>query len=160
MKVKDIMIREVKTLHDSMTYEEAAAFLHKHHISGEPVVNDLGNLRGILSEKDLFKALHPDYQAYFSNPEIYLNYELQEEATEQVRRQPIVELMNARPLTINPETPIMKAGAIMLARSVHRLPVVEDGVLVGLVTRKNIYRRLFEKHLNLRDYSQSNRKIN
>ncbi|MEK7077096.1 MAG: CBS domain-containing protein, partial [Patescibacteria group bacterium] len=62
MKVKDVMGKDVVTVSPETTYEEAARLLDGHKISGLPVVDKGGNLVGMLSEKDLFKALYPKYE--------------------------------------------------------------------------------------------------
>jgi len=57
IKIKDIMTREVVTLPPDFTIEEAAEILMKHGISGAPVINDRGELEGIITSTDLYKAL-------------------------------------------------------------------------------------------------------
>jgi CBS domain-containing protein len=39
--------------------------------------------------------------------------------------------------------PVMRAGAMMLAKGIHRMPVISEGKLVGIVTRSRIYRHVF-----------------
>ena len=47
------------------------------------------------------------------------------------------------PITTTPETPLVQVGALMLARGVHRLPVMENDKIVGIITRRGIYRAIF-----------------
>jgi len=54
--------------------------------------------------------------------------------------------MNKSPLTIEPDMPIMNAGAIMLAHRVHKLLVIENGKVIGLLDRENIYKTVFKNN--------------
>ena len=51
--------------------------------------------------------------------------------------------MSKNPVTIDENAPIMKAGAIMIARQIKRLPVVGSGKLVGVVSRANITEAIY-----------------
>jgi acetoin utilization protein AcuB len=50
-------------------------------------------------------------------------------------------------ISVTPDTPILKAGGVMLAHGVHRLPVVENGRMVGIVTRDDVYTAVLVQHL-------------
>lgn len=149
MKVKDVMERDVITLKYSDTYESAARVLVRNDFSGAPVVDSDGNLIGIISEKDLFKAIFPNYSDYYTEPEAQMDYEEREKVVQDARLRPIEEFMSKKIWTVNEEDPILKAAALMLARGVFRLPVVEGKKLKGIVTRENIYKNIFRKHLAL-----------
>jgi len=49
-------------------------------------------------------------------------------------------------ITVRPDTPVLTAGAVMLAHHVHQLPVLENSKLVGIVSWEQIYHRIFEKN--------------
>ncbi len=147
MKVREVMIAPVVTVSPKTSYEETAALLHKHKISGMPVVDDAGNLIGIVSEKDLFRAMFPSYENYAREPYVYHDPELQEDEIEEIRAQPIEKYMNRRVVTIDADACILSAGGLMLGRGLHRLPVVENKKLIGIITRRDIYGTIFKKHL-------------
>jgi CBS domain-containing protein len=147
MKVKEVMETKVITIKDTATYEEAAAVLHNSRISGAPVVDKDGNVVGLISEKDLLRVLYPYYQSYAEHPEAYLDYEARENKIEEIRKRPIDKFMTKQVTTIDPTTPVLKAGGIMLAHGFHRLPVIEDGKLIGIVTREHIYKGILKSHL-------------
>ena len=55
--------------------------------------------------------------------------------------------MTKRPVTVTPETPILKAASLMILRKVRRLPVVDgDGQLVGIASQGDVHMAVFEKH--------------
>ncbi len=144
------MTTPVVTIAEHSSYEEAARVLHDHHISGAPVVDDDGRVIGMISEKDLFRVLYPFEKSFYEHPELYLNFEMRENKIEEIRRDPITPFLTKRVLSIVPETPILKAGGLMLARGIHRLPVInETGILVGIVSRRDIFGRILASHLDL-----------
>ncbi len=147
MKVRDVMIAPVITVSPWTTYEDTALLLCARNISGVPVVNDEGELVGIVSEKDLFRAMYPRYEEYILEPHAFCDRELQEEEIKTVRKQPVEKYMSKQVVTIDADAPILRAGGLMLARGLHRLPVIDKGKLVGIVTREDIYGTILKKHL-------------
>lgn len=147
MKVKDVMDANVFTVRNDATYEEAARYFAKKDISGAPVVDPQNRVVGMLSEKDLFKALYPLYKNFHDNPELYLDYEAREEKIKEIRSDTVDKFFSKNIISVEPETPILRAGALMLAKGIHRLPVIKDGKLAGIVTREHIYQRILRHHL-------------
>jgi CBS domain-containing protein len=147
MKVRDVMKTPVVTVSPSATYEEAAKILYKHKISGMPVVNERGALVGIVSEKDLFRAMYPLYEEYIFEPYAYHNQEAREDEIEIIRKQPVEKYMSKQVVTVNVDDCILHAGGLLLARGLHRLPVMENKKLVGIVSREDIYGAILKKHL-------------
>ena len=147
MKVKEVMITDIITVKKDSTYKEVAMVITDNNISGVLVIDDAGKLIGVVSEKDLFRVLYPYYQSFYENPELYVDLEKREDKINEVYNHPIEKFMTKQLVTISPEAPIMEAGALMLAKKVHRLPVVDKDKLVGLVTRESIYRAVLNHHL-------------
>lgn len=144
MKVKDLMCKEFLTLSPENTYEEVVALLYKNNLNGAPVVNNDNELIGYISEKDLFRILYPYYKSFYENPENYTDGEKREEKAHEIRYHKLETFMNKSPLTITPDIPVMNAGALMLARRVHQFPVIENGKVVGLISRELIYKTVFK----------------
>jgi len=138
----------VLTLSFDTTYEDAARFLLENNITGCPVVNDNGDLIGMLSDKDLYKVLYPYYNSFYESPELYTDQEKREDKIEEIRKNPIERFMVRDIVSAKADDAIMKAGGIMLARGIHRLPVLDDsGKMLGIVTREDIYRTIIRNHL-------------
>ena len=95
----------------------------------------------------VFRAIYPLYEEYILAPETYINQDKQEDEIESIRKQPVEKYMSCRVLTIDADARVLRAGGLMLAHGVHRLPVVEKGKLVGIVTREDIYGTILKKHL-------------
>lgn len=143
------MGREVVSVGPDTTYEEAAKIMTSRNFSGLPVVDGKGKLAGLISEKDLFRAMFPDYESYTAEPHAYQDREALEERVKDVRSNPVKMYMSRQVLTVEPETPVLKAAGIMLARGVHRLPVLQNGKIVGIVIREEIYSAILKRYLGL-----------
>lgn len=148
MRVKEIMQSNVVKIFPQTTYAEAAKLMYINNFSGLPVVDNNEKIMGIISEKDLFRALYPDYQKFIENPENYLNYEEQEKRILEIKNNPVSLYMNKNVISISPQASMMAAGGIMLARHIHRLPVIDNSKIVGIITRNDIYKTILKHYLN------------
>ncbi len=144
MKVKDIMTRDVVSVKETATLKEVSSILAERKISGLPVADDSGRVIGIITEDDLIRVILPTYQDITSEEMFLQNAENIEKKALEASRMKVRDIMSKKPVTIDEDAPVMKAGAIMLARKVKRLPVVKDGKLVGVISRTNITQRMFE----------------
>lgn len=148
MKVKDVMQARVISVPYSATYEEVARLLHMYNISGLPVVDEKEILIGVVSEKDLFRILYPNYSDFYKNPESYLDLEARETEVASLRGKRVSDFMSRDIVTVSPDDLVMKAGSLMLTKHMHRLPVIEDTKLVGIISRRDIFKNIVQKHLN------------
>jgi len=113
MKVKDIALKEVHSAAPDTTVSEAAAMMKRHGVGILPVCED-GELLGMLTDRDVVIGCVAAGM----------------DATEcRVR-----EFMTSDPVTVGPETDVTEAVSIMGKEQVHRLPVVDNGKLVGLLS--------------------------
>lgn len=132
---------------EHVEYQEVAKMMHASGKGCVFVVDEGNRLTGIISEDDLLRILFPHYQSYYLNPEQYTNPEEREGKIEEVQHHPVRLFMQKELHTATPDEPIMRAAARMLAKNMRRLPVLENGVLVGVVTRGQIYKALYETRL-------------
>jgi CBS domain-containing protein len=139
MKIRQLMSRDVVTVTPGTTLKEVARVLTRHGISGVPVVDGDGAVVGVVSEADvLMKERGPQSQpagrfAWFG--------EARDPAAEaKVAARTAAESMTSPALTIGPERPASAAARLMVERGINRLPVVQDGVLIGIVTRADLVR--------------------
>ena len=139
MNVRDLMTTEVLTVSPETPLKDAAALLAGHGISGLPVCDEDGCVLGIVSEGDiLFKERGPREPRGGALSWLVDGSRFQEVAKESART--AGEAMTAPAVTIAPERPAAAAARMMLDHGVHRLPVVRDGVLLGIVTRADLVR--------------------
>jgi len=136
MKVKDVMTREVVTVAPSASIREAAQLLVANRISGL-VVTDGGVVVGVLSEADILarERGHDDTRHGI------LGRLLEGGAVDpRLEARNVGEMMSAPVISVGSGTTVAEAAALMLDSAVNRLPVVDDGRLVGLVARSDLVR--------------------
>lgn len=138
MKVREVMTRDVITVRMSTSLKEVARILAEHRISGLPVVGENGEVLGVISEGDiLFKERGPAPRKGL------LSSLLDPTGVEEqlkLEARTAGDSMTAPAETIEPGRPVSEAAARMIEAGVNRLPVVEDGELVGIVTRADLVR--------------------
>jgi len=146
LKVKKVMKKKVVIIPISATLEEAAKILEKYMVSGAPVVRNK-KMIGIISEKDLLKALYPDFGDILADIGAWFKGE-KGKKIESKKKTPIEAIMTHDVITVSPESTLIEAGSVMFAHSIHRLPVVnKKGELVGFVARRDIFRKLLHMEI-------------
>lgn len=142
MNVADVMTREVVTVGPKATVPEIARLMLEHHLSGVPVAED-GTLLGIVSERDLMRRgeigtapAHSRWAAFFASE--------QQDAARFVHThgRTAADVMTSKVVTVTPRTPLGAAADLLDRHRVKRLPVVENGKLVGIVARADLLRAL------------------
>lgn len=143
------MVKKVITVKREQTLIEAAQIFVKNNISGAPVVDGRGKLVGMLSEKDLFRALYPDVRDILKDVRLWLGKEKIKHRVEAKRGIMVEKLMIKKIISIDPDAEILEAGSIMLTTKIHRLPVVKNKKLIGIVSRPDIFRNLLKADLQI-----------
>jgi CBS domain-containing protein len=141
MTVREAMTASVVAVRAATPLKEVARLLVEHRISGLPVVDDDGMVLGVVSEAD-FLMKEQGAEAIPHRPLARIFGESQSSRSQQAKVDALTagEAMTAPAVTIEPGRRIIEAAAIMTARGLNRLPVVEDGRLVGIVTRADLVR--------------------
>ena len=141
LKVRDVMARSVVTVDRATPLKDVAGLLVDRRISGVPVLDSDGSVVGVVSEADLLvKEQGPEAIRHRRMARIFGD---SSESRAQLAKLAAVtagEAMTAPAVTIESGRPISEAAALMTARKVNRLPVVDDGRLVGIVTRADLVR--------------------
>ena len=144
LTVADIMDADTPTVFPEDTVESVLRTMRENELSGVPVVNSGGRCVGIITEEDLVMTgedadLHlPHYFQLFGGLVFLEPLSHFEERLRKATAALARDLMTEDPVTIEPTATVHEA-ARMIARSKHnRLPVVEHGRLVGVVTRVDV----------------------
>lgn len=148
MKVCDLMTSEVATVTPTMSLRDAAALLAAKGISGVPVLNTASEVVGVLSEADIVvkaggEVARNRLLGWLLKSDLDLDAKIRAETVE--------DAMTAPPVTISPKRPVHEAARLMVAENVNRLPVVDKGKLVGIVTRADIVRAFTRSDAELVD---------
>ena len=146
--VRDIMTRKVTTVEPTDTLRFAATLLSQKGISGMPVVAAEGRIVGVLSEKDILRTLKD--KAGLGLPGGLFELILEPAPARQkdlltrcratLDEVRVATAMTAPARTVHPDSPSVEAIREMTAARVNRLPVIERGKLVGIVTRGDLLR--------------------
>lgn len=139
MKVEDLMVREVVTVAPETSLKDVAAILAERGISGLPVVDAGGGVVGVVSEADILMK----EQTPAPSRRGLLGRLLGPEdpgAAAKLAARTAGEAMTSPAVTVGPDASVAETASLMVGRGVNRLPVVEDGKLVGIVTRHDLVR--------------------
>lgn len=143
--VADIMERDAPSIALEATVEDVVAQFKEQDVSALPVVNEGGRCVGVITENDLVIVdedgdLHiPHYIELFGGliffpPELHaFERRLRKAAAARIQ-----DLMTEPPVVVEPSTTIHEAAHLIVERGHSRLPVVEHGRYVGLVTRADV----------------------
>lgn len=137
LKAKDIMTTNVITVGPETTIEELARILIEHKISGTPVVDDNGDLYGIVTENDLIsqkKRLHiPTIVRLF---DAYIMLESSSKIEKEIKKMSAVTVKDIcikDVITVTEQTPLDEIATIMAEKKVHLIPVVEGKKIKGII---------------------------
>jgi CBS-domain-containing membrane protein len=145
LKAKDIMTVDVITAKPETTVEELARLLIEHKISGVPVVGEDNQLIGVVTENDLIKKnarLHIPtiirlFDAYF-----LLNSGKVEDEIKKMVAGTVDEICNKEIVSLMEETTLEEIATIMSEKNIHLLPVLRDGMVVGIVGKADIVKSM------------------
>ena len=142
--VGEIMEREPPTVTPDTDVEAVIRTLRNHELPGVAVVNEAGRLVGIITESDLVLPdedgdLHlPHYVNIFGGTVFIEPLRRFEERLRKAFASTAADMMSEDPVTVSPETTVDEAARIIHETKHNRLPVVEHGRLVGVVTRMDV----------------------
>ncbi len=127
MIAQDIMTRKVYTIRSDASAQEAAQLLDQHRISGLPVVDESNDIIGIVTEADIISKVDK----------------------EGLR---VSDIMSTEVISVNEETAASEIALLLTERKIKRVPVVQDGKLVGIVSRADIVHAVAQGHLIIRPW--------
>jgi acetoin utilization protein AcuB len=127
-KVREIMRQALLTVRPWAPAREAAELMRSHAVRHLLVTEDEGRLVGILTDRDLrHSAFLPLLARHLAWEERWLR-------TPRVR-----DIMTWSVVTIDPDADLVRAGLLMFERRIGSLPVTERGVLIGIITERDVF---------------------
>ena len=114
MKVVDVMTTNVITITEQQTKKQAARLLSQHRISGLPVVNEEQMVVGVVTEYDVIAK----------------------------QGQTVGEIMTRGVISVTPDTDLEEVGHLLVHKNIKRLPVLDQGKLVGIVSRADLVKEV------------------
>jgi CBS domain-containing protein len=143
-QVRDIMDTNPATVGPDTSVQDVVATLREHQLPGVPVVDSDGRCVGMVTETDLVLPdedgdLHiPHYINLFGGTVFLEPLSRFEGRLRKAFAADAADMMSRDPDTVGPDTSIREAARLIHAKGHNRLPVVEDGRLVGVVTRLDV----------------------
>ena len=141
LKAKDIMTKDVITVKPESTVEELARLLIEHRFSGVPVVDDAKRLIGIVTEHDLIsqnKRLHIPTIIRLFDAYIMLGSGKMESEIKKMAATMVGDICTKKVVSITEETTVEEIATIMSEKQIHVLPVLMDGIVVGIVGKVDV----------------------
>jgi CBS domain-containing membrane protein len=140
MPVREVMTKNVVTIHRHEDLHEAARILSEYRISGMPVVDDDNRVIGVISEADVLTLAGMKREHTFKD---VLRNILGEPVPARKTGSKVEDVMSLPPITAKADDDIGEVANILDERRIKRLPVVDDeGKLVGVIARADIVRAI------------------
>lgn len=146
--IKDIMVSSVHTANENDTLNEVAVKMLEKNVGCLPVLDDEGKLVGFLSETDFAgkEKLIPFSRNHA--PQLFgkwLNEGGIEEMYKNAKTMKVSEIMSTPPISISEDETVVDLIEKIMKYNIHRIPVVKDEELVGIVSRRDLLKLLFMK---------------
>jgi predicted transcriptional regulator len=142
MQVKDIMSTSLKTVKANQLVKDVALMMIMDHISGAPVVDENNKLVGVISEKDILQHMFPKIDDIMADN--HLDFEDMEHNYIETMNIKVNDLMTKSVSSIDLSMPCLKAASTMWLKNFRRIPVTENGKLVGIVSIGDVHRAIFK----------------
>jgi len=139
MVVKDVVHTRALFIEPEATLFDAAKKMLANNVNSLLVMEN-DELFGVIGLRDLFTAPIP---AHYGNPMLRHNDETQ--LLDIWKTTPVRNLVNDNVLTVNEDTTLLRALELMVNTGKHPLPVMQDGKVVGTISRMDIVRAVLEQ---------------
>lgn len=131
-----LMHPDLTAVMESDLVHDAVHIIYSHNITGLPVIREDWKLVGFISESDILKAAVPTYLEVLAQSSF-----LADEEGAFLKRfvelgdTTVAEYMNPEPISLEPTASLMSVADLMLRKKIKRIPITEDGRLIGIIDR-------------------------
>ncbi len=141
---KDIMAQDVITVKKDLSIEELSKLFIQHKVNGFPVVDDDGEILGIVTQGNLIeqhKNLHIPTMITLFDAVLFLESEKKFEAeVKKLTGGQVEDIYHAGAVTVNPEATVEEVATLMADKDIHTIPVVDQGKIVGIIGKLDLIR--------------------
>lgn len=147
MKVRDVMSTSVRSVRPETKVREVASLMCLYRFHGLPVVEDGDRLVGIIAEKDVLHSLFPKLEDLMSEGMHSVDLDQEMGRYKEVLNLTAADLMTRNPVTVDPDMHLLRAATVMVRHKFRRIPIAEDGKLVGMLSLGDVHKAIF--HANM-----------
>jgi CBS domain-containing protein len=141
------MNKSVRTVTPETKILEVASLMTLYRFQGLPVVDDSGALVGIIAERDLLHSLFPKLESLMTEGMHSVDYDKEMDRYKEILGLKVSDLMTPKPVTVNPDMHVLRAATIMVKHHFRRIPVADDGTLVGMLSLGDVHKAIFHSNL-------------
>ena len=142
MKARDIMTTKLVTVGPETSVKDVVALLVEHKVSGIPVVDVEGKVLGMVSEGDVLRKKiapkTPDVLSILGAMVYYDGAKEYQEAFRKMAANTAQEIMTEPVIAVDVDDDFGKVGQVILDHHIKRVPVLDKGKLVGLISRSDL----------------------
>ncbi|MCB9772708.1 MAG: CBS domain-containing protein [Nitrospiraceae bacterium] len=143
MLVREVMSTGVLTAFPTDSVRTVVIKMLSRHCGAIPVIDQQENLIGLVALRDVILPLFPNFGDYIHDNVHSRDFTEMEDGYPDALKKKVEEVMSRNPLTVSPTTPILEAASYMGVKNFRRIPVAENGKLMGMVSIGDINRGLF-----------------
>ncbi len=143
MFVRDVMSTGFVSAYPTDMIRSVVIKMLSRHCGAIPVVEGENRLVGIVTVRDILLPLYPNYGDYIHDNVHSRDFLEMEEGYPEILTKKVEDVMSRNPLTLSSSSPILEAASYMGLKNFRRIPVVDQGRLVGMVSIGDINRGLF-----------------
>lgn len=146
LTAKELMSTSVITVTGETSVRELAKILSDNNIGGAPVVDDQGEVVGVVTESDLIdqnKKVHIPTVVAILDSFIFLESpEKMEKELKKMAGSKVEDIFAHEVITVQQDTPLDEVATLMAEKKVHTLPVLDEKKLVGVIGKSDIIRTI------------------
>jgi CBS domain-containing protein len=160
MRAIDVMVRDVVTVRSDTDVAEAIKLLSEHDVSALPVVDEAGDLVGMLSEADLIHRAEigtEKHRPWWLEAMTGASTLAEEFAKSHGKK--VGEIMTSGAISVSEDTPLSEFATLFERKRIKRVPVVKDGKLIGIVSRSNLIQALATVVGRMDQHDETDRQI-
>jgi CBS domain-containing protein len=158
MRAADVMTKHVITVAPNVTVQAVAALLSERGISGVPVVDEVNRVIGMVSEGDLIHRQELGTERRGKRPRSWwLQSAADQRAIDYIKShgRSVADVMTREVISVSETTELADVATLLETKGIKRVPVVNDGKLVGIISRANLVRALAATESAVMTLSQS-----
>lgn len=142
MKVEKLMSKEVMVVQEDTPVDRMIKLFRKHDITGAPVINEEGELKGVVSLSDLFRAEkgHDSHEFYLNPSWSSVPHHEEKEYNSTVK-----DIMTKLVIHVEADDDIERACDLMVDLGIHRLVVTREGKVVGNISSGDLVREFRDR---------------